>query len=91
MKTMQLDVDLVVQREMVLAKGGFERLMPDLMGQMRYTANERANEAGGEVRSTVQPDFVMNEMQSPLLGDVFVMATRWTVDLPDNAEISIER
>lgn len=86
-----VDIDLVVTREAVVRAGGFERVMPDLMRQARHEADERAAGVGGEVRATRQPELVVNEAMHPLLGDVFVMGTRWLCDVPESALTTAER
>lgn len=91
MKTAQIDVDLIAKFEDVQLGGGFERLLPDFMRQMRYTANQRAFDVGGAVRTTAQPELVVKEGQSPFQGFVFMLSTRWIVDVPDDAEIPTER
>ena len=91
MRTEQLDVELVVQRAEVISEGGFEKMLPKLLRQMKYTADSRAAEVGGEVRATVAPEIVISEAISPLLGEVFAMATRWVVDVPENAVTTPER
>lgn len=91
MRTAYIDADLIAKYDDVLKGGGFERLLPDFMRHMRHTANERAKAVGGEVRSTAQPELVIAEGQDPFRGFVFMISTRWTVDIPDDAEITAER
>lgn len=91
MREQLLDVDLVVPRQSIEFGGGFAVMMPDLMRRAREQAVARAAEVKGEVRSTLMPEVVMREAVSPLLGDIFVLGTRWLCDVPEAALTSAER
>lgn len=91
MREQLLDVDLVVTRESVARAGGFERSMADLLRQMRHKADERAADVGGEVRGTQNPELIVNEAMHALLGEVFVLGTRWVCDVPEGALTGAER
>lgn len=91
MREAMLDVDLTIPRRDVVMAGGFGQCMHSLMIRSRDEAVRKAAEQGGTVRPTVNPQVVVSEAISPLLGDVFLLATRWVVDVPDRAETTPER
>lgn len=91
MREQFLDVDLVVPRSDVVRAGGFETAMTDLLRRSREKAVERAEGVRGEVRATQMPEIVVREAVSPLLGDIFVLGTRWKCDVPEGALTAAER
>lgn len=91
MREQLLDVDLVIPREDIVRGGGFEHTMSDLLRRSRAKADERAALVGGEVRATQMPEIAMREAVSPILGDIFVLGTRWKCDVPEGALTGAER
>lgn len=91
MREQLLDVDLVIPQKQIIDGGGFERQMVSIMRQARQKADERAADVGGEVRSTQMPELVVRQAVHALLGDVFVVGSRWKCDVPEQALTTAER
>jgi len=57
---------------------------PEIVDMSRWRAEELCREAGGTLRTDRTPEFTMSEGQSPLLGDMLLVGSRWWAEVPEN-------
>lgn len=91
MREQKIDVEMTVTRDAVVLAHGFEHCMDEIFRYLRNKADEQVQAIGGTLRATSQPEIVVSEAISPILGDVFVVATRWLCDVPESAYTPAER
>lgn len=91
MKRAQIDVDIVIPLTFAVQNGGFQKIMPSVLRMMREEASSRVSEKGGTIVPTIEPDVIAKEGIDPILGESVIVSCRWTVDLPESAEVVPER
>lgn len=91
MKIEHIDAEIMLTRADVIADGGFQANMAEYLRAMRGAAMSRAESQGGHVVPTAQPELVVKEGIHPLFGDIFILASRWPVEVPDSAVIEMDR
>lgn len=91
MREQYIDIELVLPWADVVMAGGFEGCMADLLRKSRDAADRRAEEVNGTVRPSRLPEVSVKQGQTALLGDVFVVTTRWLCDVPEGALTPAER
>lgn len=83
MKEQKIDVEMNVPYREIEALGR-DRAIREILGKLRYTAQQRVEEAGGRLVPTTLPEIVVKRTSSILLGgDILLVASRWTATVPD--------
>jgi hypothetical protein len=83
-KPQQLDVMLEIpmaEANRLAARRG--EIGPEIIDMSRQRAEELCREAGATLRTDRVPEFVFSEAQSPLLGDMLLVGSRWWAEVPE--------
>lgn len=82
MKEQVLDLTLDLPTAEVERMG--EHSGKEILNRLRYEADRRAAEVGGHVIETRLPEIIVRQGQSPILGDMTLIGTRWWLEVPDS-------
>ncbi len=87
MRAVQLDVQLEIplaDAHRLAANRG--SIGPEIIDMSRERAEQLVRSAGvtAYLRTDRVPEFVLAEAQSPLVGDVLIVASRWWAEVPES-------
>lgn len=93
MRRRLIDVDTVVERHVVDKRAGALAgpALGEIVAAMRDRASALAEGAGGALAPAIPPQIHAIEAIDPTLGDVYAIATRWAVDVPESADVPNQR
>jgi hypothetical protein len=84
-KPQQLDVQLEIPMSQVRQYASRRgEIGPEIIDMSRQRAEELCREAGATLRTDRVPEFVFSEAQSPLVGDVLLVGSRWWAEVPES-------
>lgn len=87
MRAVQIDVQLEIRlaeaHRMAINHGS---IGPEVIEASRERAEQLVRSAGvtAYLRTDRVPEFVLAEAQSPLVGDVLIVASRWWAEVPES-------